>query len=299
MKEIAIVAPTASGKSALSLDIAHSCDSYILSLDSLSVYKEIDIVSAKPNKDELSSVKHFGVDIVYPNEYFAVSRFIDEYKRAKEEAIKDNKNLIVVGGSSFYLKSMITGLSPEPDISDSIKDEVRDRVATDVVKEWNLLNSIDSEYMQNIEQTDSYRVEKALSLYLATDMAPSEYFRANPKVSVMSDIPIYEISIDRDILRDRIKLRTKKMLEDGLLEEIKYLEKKYTRSPQCFKAIGIKESFDYFDGKLSKDELYEKIVTNTARLAKRQRTFNKTQLNKKLSASVDILKDEIIDFLQN
>jgi tRNA dimethylallyltransferase len=297
MKQIAIVAPTASGKSALSLDIANKCNSYILSLDSLSVYKDIDIVSAKPSKDELSSAKHFGVDIVYPDEYFAVSRFIDEYQKAKQEAIKDGKNLIVVGGSSFYLKSMIDGLSVEPTISNDIRDEVRDRVSKDVIKEWDILNSIDSEYMQNIKSTDSYRVEKALSLYLASNMRPTDYFVANPKVSVLKDIDIYEISIDRDILRDRIKLRTKMMFDDGLLDEVKMLEQKYTREPQCFKAIGIKETFDYFDNKLTKDELYEKIVTNTARLAKRQRTFNKTQLNKKLSGSVDELKRDIVDYL--
>jgi tRNA dimethylallyltransferase len=297
MKQIAIVAPTASGKSALSLDIANKCNSYILSLDSLSVYKDIDIVSAKPSKDELSSAKHFGVDIVYPDEYFAVSRFIDEYQKAKQEAIKDGKNLIVVGGSSFYLKSMIDGLSVEPTISNDIRDEVRDRVSKDVVKEWDMLNSIDSEYMQNIKSTDSYRVEKALSLYLASNMRPTDYFVANPKVSVLKDIDIYEISIDRDILRERIKLRTKMMFDDGLLDEVKMLEQKYTREPQCFKAIGIKETFDYFDNKLTKDELYEKIVTNTARLAKRQRTFNKTQLNKKLSGSVDELKRDIVDYL--
>jgi tRNA dimethylallyltransferase len=299
MKQIAIVAPTASGKSALSLEIAHECNSYILSLDSLSVYKDIDIVSAKPNKEELSSIKHFGVDIVYPDEYFAVSRFIDEYNRAKEEAIKDNKNLIVVGGSSFYLKSMIDGLSIEPDMSKELRAEARDRVAKDVESEWNSLNSIDSTYMQNIKPTDSYRVEKALSLYLASNMSPTKYFEANPKISVLKDIPIYEIAIDRDILRDRIKLRTKMMLEAGLLEEIKMLEEKYTREPTCFKAIGIKETFDYFDGIYTLDELYEKIVTNTARLAKRQRTFNKTQLNKKLSGSTKELKEDILRYFND
>jgi tRNA dimethylallyltransferase len=294
MKQIAIVAPTASGKSDLALFLAPRTNSYILSLDSLSVYKDINIVSAKPSKEELAVTRHFGVDIVYPDEYFAVSRFIDEYKRAKECATRDGKNLIVVGGSSFYLKSMIDGLSIEPTITKNIKDEVTSRVSQDVVKEWEYLNSQDSEYMQNIKPTDSYRVEKALSLYLASGMTPTEYFRANPKISVLKDIPIYEIAIDRDILRERIRLRTAKMFEMGLIEEVMMLQNKYTREPQCFKAIGIKETFDYFDGVYTKDELYEKIVTNTARLAKRQRTFNKSQLDKKFSGSVEELKVQIL-----
>lgn len=296
MKQIAIVAPTASGKSDLALYLAHKTNSYILSLDSLSVYKEIDIVSAKPSKDELNSIKHFGVDIVYPNEYFAVSRFIDEYQNAKAQAIQDNKNLIVVGGSSFYLKSMIDGLSIEPNITESIKDEVSKKVATNVEQVWEYINNIDSNYMQNIKPTDSYRVEKAMCIYLASGMTPTEYFALNPKISVLKDIPIYEIAIDKEILKDRIKQRTYKMIQNGLIEEIEYLQNKYTREPSCFKAIGIKETFEYLDGNISQEELITQIISNTTKLAKRQRTFNKTQLNKIFSGNIEELKIEILKY---
>lgn len=109
MKEIAIIGSTASGKTGLSLEIAQQTNSIILSLDSLSVYKEINIASAKPTKVERGDIVHFGIDVLYPNEKFDVIKFFEEYKKAKEYAIKYNKNLIIVGGTGFYLKALIEG----------------------------------------------------------------------------------------------------------------------------------------------------------------------------------------------
>ena len=111
MKEIAIIGSTASGKTALSLQIAHITNSVILSLDSLCVYKDIEIASAKPTLEERGDIIHFGIDEVYPNEEFDVIKFIELYKRTKEYCLLENKNLIIVGGTGFYLKALIEGLS--------------------------------------------------------------------------------------------------------------------------------------------------------------------------------------------
>jgi tRNA dimethylallyltransferase len=111
MKEIALIGPTACGKSALAIEIAKECNAFILSLDSLGIYKEIDIASAKPSKKEREEIRHFGIDVLYPNEYFNVAMFFDLYKNAKKEALTKGKNLIITGGSGFYLKAMIEGLS--------------------------------------------------------------------------------------------------------------------------------------------------------------------------------------------
>jgi tRNA dimethylallyltransferase len=134
--------------------------------------------------------------------------------------------------------------------------------------------------MQNIASTDSYRIEKMLNLYYQTGLTPTEYFRANPpQPTIIEPLPIYEIQVDKEILREKIKERTQKMIDMGLVEEVAYLEKSYTREPNCMKAIGIKEVLDYFDGVYSFEQMQEKIVINTARLAKRQRTFNRSQFD--------------------
>lgn len=126
MKQIVFIGSTASGKTALALDYANKYGANILSLDSLAIYKEVDIVSAKPTKEEMGNIKHFGIDEIYPNEHFDVTLFIDLYIRARDESIKDNRELIIVGGTSFYLYILINGISPLPKISSKTKESVND-----------------------------------------------------------------------------------------------------------------------------------------------------------------------------
>ncbi|BAF69417.1 tRNA (adenosine(37)-N6)-dimethylallyltransferase MiaA [Nitratiruptor sp. SB155-2] len=294
MKEIAIIGPTASGKSDIAVDIASKCNAYILSVDSLSVYKEIDIVSAKPSKEELRQIKHFGIDVTYPNEHFSVERFLHLYQEAKEQCKEHQKNLIIVGGSSFYLKTLITGISPFPKFSHTVQKKVS-KILCDVDEAYRLLQKIDPTFAMKITDKDRYRIEKGLLLYFQTGLAPSDYFQKNPPRSINENIQIYEIAIDRKTLRKRIEDRTKRMIQKGLIEEICTLEKKYTREPNAMKAIGIKETIHYLDGKIKNiKDLEHAISTHTAQLAKRQQTFNKTQFKNKIALTYDELKKKIL-----
>lgn len=288
MKELAIIGTTASGKTALSLEIANKTNSIILSLDSLCVYKEIDIASAKPTKIERGDIVHFGIDEVFPNEKFDVVSFLNLYKNAKEYAEKNMKNLIIVGGTGFYLKALVDG------ISDGLKENTNlDMSLNDT---YNLLYSLDKEYMQKIEPNDKYRVEKAYSIYKQSGLTPSEYFLKNPKIALSPTLPIFEILWRKDELTNRISLRTKQMIKSGLIDEIIYLEKKYTRAPNCMSSIGIVETLEYLDGKISKQELEDKIIQNSLKLAKRQNTFNKGQFTNKVSNIIPSLNSEIIKY---
>jgi len=288
MKEIAIIGSTASGKTALSLDLAKQTNSIILSLDSLCVYKEIEIASAKPTIEERGNIIHFGIDEVYPNEDFDVIKFIELYKKAKEYASKNDKNLIIVGGTGFYLKALIDGLSKGVD--SKIKLDISPLEAYD------LLFSLDKEYMQKIEKNDRYRIEKAYAIYKQTQLTPSEYFEKNPKMPFAENLKIFEILWDKEELKNRIMQRTKIMINSGLIDEVIFLEKKYNRSPNCMASIGIIETLEYLDGKLTKQELEEKISLNTTKLAKRQNTFNKSQFTEKTSNIIDNLSSDIIKY---
>ena len=288
MKELAIIGTTASGKTALSLEIANKTNSIILSLDSLCVYKEIDIASAKPTKIERGDIVHFGIDEVFPNEKFDVIEFLNLYKNAKEYAEKNMKNLIIVGGTGFYLKALVDG------ISDGLKENTNlDMSLNDT---YNLLYSLDKEYMQKIEPNDKYRVEKAYSIYKQSGLTPSEYFLKNPKIALSPNLPIFEILWEKDELTNRISLRTKQMIKAGLIDETIYLEKKYTRAPNCMSSIGIVETLEYLDGKMSKQELEDKIIQNSLKLAKRQNTFNKGQFTNRVSNIIPSLNSEIIKY---
>ena len=288
MKELAIIGTTASGKTALSLEIANKTNSIILSLDSLCVYKEIDIASAKPTKNERGDIVHFGIDEVFPNEKFDVVLFLDLYKNAKEYAKNSKKNLIIVGGTGFYLKALVSG------ISDGLKENTNlDMSLNDA---YNLLYSLDKDYMQKIEPNDRYRVEKAYSIYKQSGLTPSQYFLKNPKIALSTNLPIFEILWEKDELRKRVEQRTKLMLKDGLINEVIYLEKKYTRSPNCMSSIGIVETLEYLDGKIDKKTLEEKIIQNTMKLAKRQNTFNKGQFENRESNIISSLNKAIIKY---
>ena len=276
-QQLAIIGSTASGKSSLAIKIANAYPSTILSLDSLSIYKEIDIASAKPTLQERGDIPHFGIDIISPDEKFNVMEFIKLYKEAYDFSLKENRILIIVGGSSFYLKTLIDGISPVPKIDINTKRSV-EKLLSELPKAYQKLQDIDPIYASKIASNDRYRIEKALLIALSTNKTPTQYFRENPAVSPIKEkLPIYEIKRDKEELRERIVKRTDEMIQSGLIDEVAYLESKYTREPNSMKAIGIKEVLDYFDGILDYKQMREKISTNTARLAKRQNTFNKSQ----------------------
>lgn len=293
MIQLAIIGPTASGKSDLAIKIARKINAYILSIDSLSIYKEIDVVSAKPSLDELQEIKHFGINLLNPDEYFSVDIFINLYKEVVSTCQKEKKNLIIVGGTSFYLKSLISGLSNIPEITKEISLHVEKKLK-DLQGCWELLFEKDSEYMKNISVNDKYRIEKALLIYEASKLTPSEWFRQNPPKPTIENLPIYNIDVPREVLRERIKKRTLKMAVSGLIDEVCRLEQRYTRLPHSMNAIGIVEVLEYLDGKVTKDKMIENISTHTAQLAKRQQTFNRTQFGDVISAPLEDLEEMIL-----
>ena len=295
-QQIALIGSTASGKTALSIDLAQKINANILSLDSLAIFKEIDIASAKPTKQERQGIKHFGIDVLYPNEPFDVTTFVKLYQEAKEYSMQENKNLIIVGGTSFYLNVLLKGISELPKITKEAKESSKE-LLTNLEQAHNFLSQKDPNYMEKIEKSDRYRIEKMLNLFFQTKLTPTEYFEAHPPKPIITEkLPIYEIEVERDVLRKRIELRTQKMIKEGLIDEVFYLEKTYTREPNCMKAIGIKEVLAYFDGAYRKKEMQERIVIHTAQLAKRQRTFNKSQFLEKTLLSLEELKKVVFDY---
>jgi len=288
-KEFAIIGTTASGKSDLAFELAKKLNGVILSLDSLALYKEIDIASAKPNKEQLEAIKHFGVDEIYPDEEFSVGAFFEIYKNAKNFARLQDCPLIITGGSGFYLKSMLSGLAPDvPKCELNLSNE----------EIYELAIKIDPEFASKFSQNDSYRLEKWYQIYKFSSQIPSIWLRENTKESIIKELAIFEILWDKDELRERIKKRTKGMLEAGLIDEANFLFNKYKSEPKPLKSIGLKECKQFLDKEISQNELEELIATHTAQLAKRQRTFNRSQFEKKFVGDLDQIRSEILKFLR-
>lgn len=289
MKQLAIIGSTASGKSDMALALALEHNALILSIDSLSIYKHIDIASAKPSKEELGQIPHFGIDRLLPDQSASVIDFIEEYRRIHTEATLKEKNIIIVGGSSFYLKSMIDGLSKIPQFSTETLNKAK-AMMQDLPECYHLLMNIDPLSMRKIKATDPYRIEKMLLIYLETHLPPSQWFEENPPKPILTDCPVLNLQVERETLRERIGIRTHKMVTSGLIDEVCELERLYGRSPNSMKAIGIIEVLEYLDGKISKEEMISLITTHTAQLAKRQQTFNAHQFELSASGSTDEIR---------
>ncbi|MBN2895489.1 MAG: tRNA (adenosine(37)-N6)-dimethylallyltransferase MiaA [Campylobacterales bacterium] len=284
MNQIAIIGPTASGKSALAIELALTCNASIFSIDSLSIYREIDIASAKPSALERQGVVHYGIDLLSPDEPFNVTTLFDYYLASLEACRSQGKNLILVGGSSFYLKSMLTGLSSLPPITQETRLHAQ-MMLRDLSQAYDLLYRIDPRYMSSITPSDRYRIEKMLLLYLQSGMTPTEWFALHPSRPVADPMPIFNLAIEREVLRSRIKLRTEMMFQNGLIDEVCRLESRYGRAPQSMQAIGIVEVFDYLDGLTCIEQTIHSVFTHTAQLAKRQETFNAHQFEQTFKAS--------------
>ena len=273
--ELAIIGTTASGKSDLAIKVAREFNAVILSLDSLCLYKEIDIASAKPNKDELELVSHFGVDLVMPDMDFCVGDFIDEYKKAKLYAQQNNSMLIITGGSGVDLKSMLSGLSPKI-------EPLKIKISDDEI--WDLAVEIDKEFCAKFSKNDKFRLHKWYQIYTQTNEIPTQWLQLNTGEPMIKNLTIYELVWDKFELIERIKTRTKNMLENGLIDEARYLFGRYDSALKPLNSIGLKEAKDYLDGKINLNELNDLITIHTTQLAKRQRTFNKSFNSIKIDA---------------
>ena len=273
--------------------LAKRLDGVILSLDSLSLYKEIDIASAKPTMEEREDILHFGIDILSPDASFDVTTYIILYQEALSYAKKADKVLIIVGGTGFYLKMLLEGISDLPAISPQNKIKTH-QALKNLTDSHAMLTALDSEYMRKIKPTDRYRIEKVLDIYFETGLTPSAYFTQHPPQPIIQEtLPIYQITVERALLRERIDIRTQYMIKIGLIDEVCMLERCYGRTPNSMKAIGIKETLAFLDGAYSKAVLGEQISTHTAQLAKRQTTFNNSQFDVTFSGSAEEIYKQI------
>lgn len=299
-KIIALVGSTCSGKTQLALHIARKIQAHIFSLDSLSIYKNIDIASAKPSKKDREGIRHFALNVLSPDSKVNAGIFIDILHSAVEICKRDNKPLLIVGGSSFYLKSIINGLSPKPKLDNSQNALFAELKAKPIKQQYEFLCNIDSKYASNIKPTDSYRILRGLEIFALSNQPPSLFFKLNPPKPFPLPIICYNLLLDKDILHKTIERRTSNMLKNGIICEAQTLLRLYGDNIQPFKSIGLKECLQFLQGKININDLESLINIHTKQLAKRQRVFNKTQFHYMIQGDSKIILESILDdFFQN
>ena len=274
-KVIVICGPTASGKTALSIELAQKINGEIISSDSMQIYKDMDIGTAKPTKEEMQNIKHYLIDFVEPNQRYSVAEFKKDAEKAIEEILQKGKTPIVVGGTGLYVDSLIYGIEYQDiEFDEKYRKQLEERVEKEGLETlYNEAKNIDSQAVEKISTNDQKRILRILEIYKATGKNKTEQEIESRKNGVKYDYKVFAINMDREKLYERINKRVDIMIESGLVEEVESLLKKYNEFPTAMQGLGYKEVVEYLQGKLSKEEMIEKIKRETRRYAKRQLTW--------------------------
>ena len=276
-KVIVICGPTASGKTALSIKLAKKINGEIISSDSMQIYKNMDIGTAKPTTDEMEGIPHHLIGFVEPNQRYSVAEFKKDAENAIEEILAKGKTPIIVGGTGLYVDSLIYGIEYQDiELDEKYRQELENRVANEgLEKLYEEAQKIDPQAMGKISPNDKKRILRVLEIYKATGKTKTEQEIESRKKGVKYDYKVFAINWDREILYERINKRVDIMIQQGLIQEVEELLKKYDEFPTAMQGLGYKEVVEYLQGEISREEMIEKIKMETRRYAKRQITWFK------------------------
>ena len=274
-KVIVICGPTASGKTALSIVLAKKINGEIISADSMQIYKDMDIGTAKPTKEEMQGIKHYLLDFVSPEERYSVAQYKQDAKSAIKEIIAKGKTPIIVGGTGLYIDSLIYEIEySDIKIDESYRNELEKIVEEKGLNElYKMAMQIDPIAMEKISPNDKKRIMRVLEIYKSTGKTKTQQEEESRRKPVEYDYKVFAINWDREILYQRINKRVDIMIEQGLIEEVKKILQKYEQFPTAMQGLGYKEVVDYINGIYTKEEMIEKIKMETRRYAKRQLTW--------------------------
>ncbi len=278
---ILILGVTASGKGRLAFDLAESLGAEIISIDSMKVYRRMDIGTAKPPQEARQRIKYHLIDIVEPGDSFSVGAFRDAALGAMEQIKGRGKKIIAVGGTALYIKALLYGLFEGPGSDKQIRAELQEREQEEGLEElYQELTGIDPVAAERINPNDSRRIIRALEVYRISGEPISSFQRQWDSTEIKHDWTIIGLRREKAEESRRINSRVKNMIAAGLVDEVKSLlaeEKPLSKQARC--AIGYAEIIEYLKGQIELEDAVELIKKNTRRLAKNQRTWFKTFKN--------------------
>lgn len=279
LEVLAIVGPTASGKTALSIKLAKLLDGEVINGDSMQVYKGLDIGTAKITSEEMEGIPHHLLDIKQPDESFSVAEY-QKLVRAKIAEIRAKGKLpILVGGTGLYVQSVLYNFQfTEEQVDETIRNKYYEQLAElGPLAMHEKLKQVDPRSAAEIHPNNTRRVVRALEIAEHSDTTKSAEPQ-NQGHEPMYRHVILGLDVEREILYERINLRVDRMIERGLVQEAKLLWDNDIRDTQSVQAIGYKEIFSYFREEISLAEAIEQIKQNSRRYAKRQLTYFRNKL---------------------
>ena len=275
---IVIVGPTASGKTSLSIELAKRINGEIISADSMQIYRYMDIGTAKPDADEMSGIKHYLIDEIYPDEEFSVAKYRELAIKYINKIIKEGRHPVIAGGTGLYINSLVYNINFSETISDwplreQLKKESEEKGSRYL---HNKLMEIDPEAAVKIHENDIKRIIRAIEVFKHTNKPISLHQQLSRLEPPPYNYLIFGLRMERARLYERIEKRVDIMFERGLVNEVRKLQEMgYERNITAMQGLGYKEIFAYLRGEATLDEAKFIIKRDTRHYAKRQLTWFK------------------------
>ena len=287
---ICIVGPTGSGKTSIALKLADFYHAPIINADAFQIYQEMDVGTAKIDKNSDGYKKHYLLDIVKPNEPYSVKQYQEDFRRVYQELKKKHQTIIVCGGTGLYLKAALYDYTFE----DEQEFDTSDFEEMSNEELFALLAKLDPAATKNLHMNNRKRVIRAITIAKTHDLNKSETIKKQAHELVLKDeeVRFYFLNPNREVLYANINARVDQMFDNGLIGEVKYLLDKYKLSVTAKAAIGYKEVIEFIAGSYSLEECKELVKKRSRNYAKRQVTFFKHQLPcKEYVSKEDLLKE--------
>jgi len=275
-KVIVIAGPTASGKTSLSIELAKKINGEVISSDSMQIYKDMTIGTAKPTLEEMDGISHHLIDFVSPDSRYSVADFKKDAEKAIDDIVSRGKVPIVVGGTGLYIDTLIYGIEyPELDLDEEYRKELMQKAESEegLAELYEQAKKIDPQAIEKISSSDKKRITRILEVYKATGKTKTELEKISRINGVKYDYRVFAIGMDREKLYERINLRVDIMMKQGLVDEVKELVKKYSKFPTAMQGLGYKEVVEFLNGDITEQEMIDKIKQESRRYAKRQLTW--------------------------
>ncbi len=293
-RAIFLMGPTASGKTGVAVELLQRMDVELISVDSALVYRDMNIGTAKPDAETLQRAPHHLIDIIDPTESYSAAAFRSDALRLMADITARGKIPLLVGGTMLYFSALQNGLSDLPVANPAVRAELDIMIADHgIAKLHEQLANVDAETAARLAPNDTQRIQRAMEVYLLTGTPMSELLKK--KTDHMLPYHVTNIALlpsDRAILHSRIATRFKQMLEQGLVDEVRSLRKKYALQPELpsMRCVGYRQAWQYLDGEIDATQLYDTGVAATRQLAKRQLTWLRSTPD---VTNIDCLTDDL------
>ena len=270
---ILIAGPTASGKTSAAIELAQVNDAVIFNADSMQVYEDLRIISARPSDEEIAQAPHFLFGHMSGNQTYSVAHWLEDVRPLMDKFLSQNRKIIFVGGTGLYFNALLEGMSPMPDVDEVIRKKIREM---EDIPSQELHKMLDEKAAKELRPSDRQRIKRALEVYQSTGKSIIDWQSENgvPLICESLSVKKFLVMPPRATIHERINMRFDKMVEEGALKEVETLvAKEFPKTAPVMKAIGVPQLTAHIAGEMPLDEAIEKSKAATRQYAKRQSTW--------------------------